>query len=68
MYCICISEKDTIKSRRELFKLPGYAGVCITYCITSIVQYGTIQWGPVYLVNDLGHSMVTGIMFSIYSH
>lgn len=57
------SDKQTtakIMSRRELLKMPGYLGVCITYCIISIVQFGTLQWGPVYLVNDMGHSILTG--------
>ncbi|KAL4224693.1 hypothetical protein ACF0H5_015388 [Mactra antiquata] len=51
---------DKLLSRKELFQLPGYLGVCICYGIVGIVQYGTLQWGPVYLVNDLGHSIITG--------
>ena len=54
------SESSTTISRLELFLVPGYLGVCITYGIISTVQYGTFQWGPVYLVNDVGHSIVTG--------
>lgn len=53
-------DRKSIMSRRELLGLPGYLGVCITYCLLSIVQFGTLQWGPVYLVHDLGHSIVTG--------
>ena len=59
---ICISdtkEKPDI-SRLELFKLPGYAGVCLTYGTISIIQYGCLQWGPLYLVQDMKQSIITG--------
>ena len=61
MTIIYFSDKDAIKSRRELFELPGYTGVCLTYCVTCTVQYSVLQWGPVYLVNDLGHTILTGL-------
>ncbi|XP_052211844.1 glucose-6-phosphate exchanger SLC37A4-like isoform X2 [Dreissena polymorpha] len=53
---------DTM-SKRDLFWLPGYRGICFTYLIISTVQFGTMQWGPVYLVQDLGHSIIVGNSF-----
>ncbi|XP_060602622.1 glucose-6-phosphate exchanger SLC37A4-like [Ruditapes philippinarum] len=55
---------EKVLSRRELLKLPGYLGVCITYGVISLIQYGTLQWAPVYLVNELGHSIITGNSFT----
>ncbi|XP_052801322.1 glucose-6-phosphate exchanger SLC37A4-like [Mya arenaria] len=50
----------TVISRWDLFKLPGYLGVCTTYFIISLLQFGTIQWQPVHLVNELGHNIIVG--------
>lgn len=55
-----VLDSGVVMSRRELFELPGYLGVCVTYCIVSLVQFCMLQWAPVYLVNDLGHSIITG--------
>lgn len=55
---------QTVLSRKELLRLPGYLGVCITYGIVSLVQFCMLQWAPVYLVNDLGHSILTGNSFT----
>ena len=53
-------KEDTEMSRLELFKLPGYTGVCLTYGAVSIIQYGCLQWGPLYLVQDMKQSIITG--------
>lgn len=63
----CFSGPKEVTSRKDLFKLPGYTGICITYCITSLVQYSTLQWGPLYLVNDLGHSIIAGKFWLLLS-
>ena len=47
-------------SRLGLFKLPGYAGICLTYGVVSLIQYGVLQWGPLYLVQNKKHSIITG--------
>jgi hypothetical protein len=54
------SGKERSMSRLGLFKVPGFLGVYVTYGVVSLAQYGTLQWGPVYLVNDLGHSILVG--------
>ena len=62
MWSIVVSDRqeETKISRIGLFKLPGYAGICLTYGTISVIQYGCLQWGPLYLVQDKKHSVITG--------
>ena len=53
-------QAETKISRIGLFKLPGYAGICLTYGSISVIQYGCLQWGPLYLVQDKRHTVITG--------
>ncbi|WAR02734.1 UHPT-like protein [Mya arenaria] len=55
---LTLPDFPTVISRWDLFKLPGYLGVCTTYFIISLLQFGTIQWQPVHLVNELGHNII----------
>ncbi|KAL3841330.1 hypothetical protein ACJMK2_019491 [Sinanodonta woodiana] len=54
-----VSEDSGI-SRLSLFKLPGFLGICLSFMAISLVQYGTLQWGQLYLIQDKGQSIITG--------
>ncbi|XP_063398249.1 glucose-6-phosphate exchanger SLC37A4-like isoform X1 [Mytilus trossulus] len=50
-------------SRWKILRLPGFLGVCLCYMTVSLIQYGIIQWGQLYLVEDIGLSLLIGSGF-----
>lgn len=41
-------------SRWQLLFLPGFFGVCLSMLATSVVQYGTLNWTQLYMIQEKG--------------
>lgn len=55
-------KKETF-SRLKILQLPGFLGVCTCYMTLSLIQYSVLQWGQLYLVEDIGLSILIGSGF-----
>jgi sugar phosphate permease len=55
------TDKKETFSRLKILQLPGFLGVCTCYMTLSLIQYGVLQWGQLYLVEDIGLSILIGM-------
>ncbi|XP_033751908.1 glucose-6-phosphate exchanger SLC37A4-like [Pecten maximus] len=54
---------DEDLSRWQLLFLPGFLGVCLSMLATSVVQYGTVNWTQLYMVQEKGLTPLLGSTF-----
>lgn len=48
-----------------LFRKPVFISVCVNYLLISFIRGSYSDWGHVYLVQDKGHSQLTGKLIEI---
>ncbi|ESO95344.1 hypothetical protein LOTGIDRAFT_73040, partial [Lottia gigantea] len=56
--------KASKKLLLNILKEPVFVGVCINYLLISMIRGGCSDWGQLYLIQDKGHSLVTGFLFT----
>ncbi|KAL5017162.1 hypothetical protein ScPMuIL_006751 [Solemya velum] len=58
-----VQKSNKVESRLRLLGLPGFLGTCLSYCVVTLVQYATLQWGQLFLVKHRGQMLVTSGAF-----